>query len=115
MDVATIIKERRIELGLTQKEVAVAVGVSEATVSRWEAGEIENMRRDRIFNLARVLRVRPSVLITGDLDTANSVDEISEKDSLIDYTLAEIRRLTPENRAKLVDYLKLLLQSQQSD
>ena len=55
MDVATIIKERRIELGLTQKEVAVAVGVSEATVSRWEAGEIENMRRDRIFNLARVL------------------------------------------------------------
>ena len=57
MDVANIIRERRVELGLTQKEVASAVGVSEATVSRWEAGEIENMRRDRIFNLARVLRV----------------------------------------------------------
>ena len=57
MDIANIIKNRRIDLGLTQVEVARAVGVSEATVSRWEAGEIENMRRDRIFNLARVLQL----------------------------------------------------------
>lgn len=112
MDVANIIRERRVELGLTQKEVASAVGVSEATVSRWEAGEIENMRRDRIFNLARVLRVKPSVLITGDLSAIGNSEQMSEKDNLVDYVLTEIKQLTPENRAKLVDYLKLLLQSQ---
>ena len=112
MDVANIIRERRVELGLTQKEVASAVGVSEATVSRWEAGEIENMRRDRIFNLARVLRVKPSVLITGDLSAIGSSEQMNEKDNLVDYVLTEVKQLTPENRAKLVDYLKLLLQSQ---
>ena len=112
MDVANIIRERRVELGLTQKEVASAVGVSEATVSHWEAGEIENMRRDRIFNLARVLRVKPSVLITGDLSAIGSSEQMNEKDNLVDYVLTEVKQLTPENRAKLVDYLKLLLQSQ---
>jgi len=110
MDIASIIKGRRIELGLTQLEVAQAVGVSEATVSRWEAGEIGNMRRDRIFNLARILQIKPSVLITGNLD---SEDEVAEKDALVDYILSSIKQLSPENKKRLVDYLKLLLQSQQ--
>lgn len=113
MDIASIIKNRRIDLGLTQAEVARAVGVSEATVSRWEAGEIENMRRDRIFNLARVLQLKPSVLITGEYYDEYEDSEKAEKDALVDYILNGIKQLSPENKARLLDYLKLLLQSQQ--
>ncbi|MBR1694288.1 MAG: helix-turn-helix domain-containing protein [Selenomonas sp.] len=51
--------ERRRALGLTMEEVAAAVGVSKGTISRWESGEIDNMRRDRIAALAKVLRVSP--------------------------------------------------------
>lgn len=58
-----IIKMRRKDLGLTMKEVANAVGVSEATVSRWESGDIRNMRRDKISALSRVLDVPPAVLM----------------------------------------------------
>ena len=47
-----LLRDRRLELGLTMKQVADAVGVSEATVSRWESGEIANMRRSRIVKLA---------------------------------------------------------------
>lgn len=50
-----VIRMRRKELKMTLKEVANAVGVSEATVSRWESGDIKNMRRDKIAALARVL------------------------------------------------------------
>lgn len=64
--------ERRKSLGLTQKEVAVAVGVSEATVSRWESGEIANMRRDRIAAYATVLKTTPSFIMTGEDDSAAS-------------------------------------------
>lgn len=46
MEVKDIITNRRTELGLTMKELADMVGVSEGTISRWESGEIENMRRD---------------------------------------------------------------------
>lgn len=42
------LREKRIERALTQKQVADYVGVTEATVSRWESGEIDNMRRDKI-------------------------------------------------------------------
>ena len=48
MEIKDILRERRIELDLTMKDVANSVGVSEATVSRWESGEIANMRRDKI-------------------------------------------------------------------
>lgn len=58
-----VIKLRRKELGLTMREVANMVGVSEATVSRWESGDIRNMRRDKIAALARALDVSPAVLM----------------------------------------------------
>jgi len=36
--------------------VAKTVGVSEATVSQWESGSIENMKRDRIALYAKALQ-----------------------------------------------------------
>lgn len=58
-----LIKQRRKELGLNQKEIAAFVGVSEATVSRWESGEITDTKRERIGKLAKILQVSPSDLI----------------------------------------------------
>jgi len=63
MELKDIIKHRRIELGLSQLETAKIVGVSEATISRWESGEISNMRRDRINNLAKALQISPAELV----------------------------------------------------
>lgn len=59
MKINTLLKERRKEMGLTLKEVAKAVGVSEATVSRWESGNIANMGRDKINALSKVLNLSP--------------------------------------------------------
>lgn len=66
MGVRSVIKNRRLELQLTMKEVAEKVGVSEATVSRWESGDIENMRRDKIAALAKALQITPAVLMGWD-------------------------------------------------
>ena len=41
MNTYKIIKNRRLELGLTLKDVANALGVSEATVQRYESGDIK--------------------------------------------------------------------------
>lgn len=69
--VGKLIYDRRTELGITQKEVADFVGVSEATVSRWESGHIDNMRRDRIAALSKILRMSPLAImgIDDDLST----------------------------------------------
>ena len=59
------IREQRTKLALTQRQVADYVGVTEATVSRWESGDIGNMKRNRIARLAKVLKVSPLLFITG--------------------------------------------------
>lgn len=61
--IRTLIKEKRIEKKYTMKELAEKVGVSEATVSRWESGEIANMKRDGIMKLSEVLDIPPSVIL----------------------------------------------------
>lgn len=65
VEIKAIMKERRQALGLTLREVADACGVSEATASRWESGEIANMRRSKIAALAAVLQIPPTALL-GD-------------------------------------------------
>lgn len=62
-EIKNILKDRREELGLTTKQVADAVGVSEGTVSRWESGIIKNMRRDKIAALAKVLQIQPRIIM----------------------------------------------------
>ena len=63
MDINKKIKNRRKELKLTMLEVANKVGVSEATVSRWESGDIANMKRDKIVLLAKALEVSPNFIM----------------------------------------------------
>ena len=69
-----VIKLRRQELGLTQKEVANLVGVTEATVSRWESGDIKNMKRDKIATLSRVLDIPPAVLMDWEAYDAETIE-----------------------------------------
>ena len=59
------LKERRLQRSLTLKEVATKVGVSEATVSRWESGQIANMKRQYIAAYAAALQTTPGFIMTG--------------------------------------------------
>ena len=68
MDIGHIINQRRLFLGLTLEDVGNAVGVSKSTVKKWEDGYISNMKRDKISELAKVLKISPVVLITGELE-----------------------------------------------
>lgn len=68
METKDLIKRRRKELGLTMSEIAKACGVSEATVSRWESGDIDNMKRSRIASLAKILDVSPALIVGFEED-----------------------------------------------
>ena len=70
--------DRRIALGYTQKEIASMVGVTEATISRWESGAIANMRRDRINLLANALKTTPDFIMTGNITSALPSPDVTE-------------------------------------
>lgn len=63
MDFKDKIKINRENLGYTLEELAKLVGVSAPTIQRYESGEIKNVRRDKIANLAKALNVSPSYLM----------------------------------------------------
>lgn len=71
MNISKFIKSRRLELGLTMKNVADFVGVSEGTISRWESGEIKNMKRNKIAKLSQILKISPMELM-GEIEHTNS-------------------------------------------
>ena len=71
MELKDIIKPRRIELGLTLEEIGNYVGVSKATVLRWENGNISNLRRDKIVKLAEILKISPMSLVGLNSDKTN--------------------------------------------
>lgn len=67
MDSKDVIRTERIKHGWTMKQFADKVGVSEGTVSRWESGEIANMRRDKIVLISKLFDISPAVLMGWDI------------------------------------------------
>ena len=62
-ELSSVLKQRRKELGLTLAQIADAMGVAEATVQRWESGNIKSIRHEKIGKLAEILMVSPSALM----------------------------------------------------
>lgn len=84
-----IIKQRRIELGLTLKDIAKALNISESTVSRYESNEIQNMGIDKIEALSRILKCSPGYLMgwisEKELPTKEQTITDKEKELLDKY------------------------------
>lgn len=59
------IKRLRIARDMTQPELAAAVGVDHATISRWETGKTEPRAGAMRRALAEALGVSPTMLVTG--------------------------------------------------
>lgn len=62
-NLSSVLRRRRKELDLTLLQIAEEMGVSEATVQRWESGNIKMLRHERITKLAQILKVPPSSLM----------------------------------------------------
>lgn len=97
------IKELRIKRGLTLKQVADRLGVSEGTVQRYESGAINNLKYDTIVALANIFRCTPSYLM--GFDDGEPLDIYQEKLNQITSELNE------EGQEKVLEYAKLLVAS----
>jgi len=111
MNVKDIIREKRLALGMTMKEVADKVGVSEATISRWESGEIANMRRGAIFSLAKALNISPNEIMgweTTDTPSQSTPTQLGGVYMLEIYKRIRARReelgISQEELAKRMGY-----------
>ena len=90
-NLSNVLKRRRKELGLTLLQVAEAMGVSEATVQRWESGSIKSVRYDKIDKLAKVLKVEPAEIMGWD--TPKQKSDKLEKFSADIIDLSNMKRI----------------------
>lgn len=66
------IKEKRLNSGLTLLQVADQLGIKEATVQRYESGEIKNIKHEVISKLAEIFNCSPSYLMGWENDNTKS-------------------------------------------
>ena len=62
------LKKLRDEKGMTLAQLGERIGVSEATVQRYECGEIRNPKHERIVALANALGVKEGTLMGWETD-----------------------------------------------
>lgn len=111
MEIKDLIKTRRLAIGLTLEEVAEKVGVSRATVSRWESGNISNMRRDKIAKLADALHTTPAYIL-GWSDDPNPVIKkpaLIAESELDNNIIKMLVSLTPEELKQVDAFVQGLI------
>lgn len=106
------IKSRRKELNLTLEQVGDLVGVGKSTVRKWETGDIENMKRDKIVKLAKALRVSPSYIMGIDEEQPQLETLPVKKIPVVSQISAGLPIYSEEN---LIDYIYFATNKLNSD
>lgn len=103
------IKNRRNSLGLTLLDVADMLGVKEATVQRYESGEIKNVKHETVVKLATILKCSPQYLMGWSDEVleinSNSLSLNPDEDKLI----SNYRLLNDSGKEKLLEYSEDLI------
>lgn len=117
MEIKDLIKSRRIELGMTMKELGDAVGVSEATISRYESGQIANMKRTTIIALSKVLDIPTARFIDCD-DEETTNTKTFQNTSYVPETIAahfEGKEFTEEDLSDIARFIDFVASKRKSE
>ena len=106
MKMGEIIKQRRLELGLSQEELAVRCGFrSKSTISKMESGQ-RTTKTKNLLKVARALDLDPAVLVvpeeTDYLVTDPDVDLV-----------IETMRTRPDLAVEILKYVKYLISQEE--
>lgn len=71
LSISNRIKLKRLTLNLTLSDVAKAIGLSEATVQRYESGHIKTIKHQTIENLAELFHCSPAYLAGWEDEEGN--------------------------------------------
>ncbi|MDF2804043.1 MAG: transcriptional regulator [Anaerocolumna sp.] len=99
------IKKRRLDREMTLLEVATKLGVKEATMQRYESGEIKNVKHETIVRLAEIFDCSPAYLM-GWEEYPNSLTVAAHKEDNENWTKEELN--------KIEEYKQLLLAARNS-
>lgn len=102
MHVGELIRQKRIELDMTQEQLGNLVGVNRAAINKWETGRVTNLKRETIKKLSEIFQISPALLVEPEpsfpqeIQTAPAEPELSE----VKRQLIEVVRSLPEEKVE---------------
>ena len=103
------IKQKRLELGLTQEQLANKLGLQKSAVAKYENGRVTNIKRTIIVEMSRIFDCSPTWLMGLEPNTPIEQQKIALKSY---EDLAHFRRyhsLNSVQRKKVDDLIDELL------
>jgi transcriptional regulator with XRE-family HTH domain len=112
MNIGTKVRVKREEKGYTQSELAKRTGLTQATISRLESGEVRQLKSEAVKSLARALGVSVDFLV-GDRRNMGFAETITS-DENAQVIFRGFEKLSEEKRQQLKDYVEFLLKRHKS-
>jgi repressor LexA len=97
-------KRIREEKNLTLEEIGQKVGLTKATLSRYESGEIGNIPLGRVQDIANMLNVSPEWLIGWSDERYNDEEDMDLRYIKVMQS-AKKSGIKPERLAALIEFL----------
>lgn len=101
MELNEKIRKRRQELSLTLVDVANYLGVAEATVQRYESGNIKNLKSSTVTKLSEILKTTPAQLMGWDIESNPAAKEQSDIPDEFVVMARKSGKVNQEDREKL--------------
>lgn len=83
-EISLVIRQRRLELGLSLEYVGEKIGVNRSTVLRWEQGKINGLDRAHIYLLSKILYLPLDVMFGVKGQTIENAELVKAKLKLIE-------------------------------
>ena len=118
------LKLRRKEIGFSAEKVADQLGVSPATIYRYEKGDIEKVPVDSLAELAKILQTTPAYLMgwESQADQAEINDLLAQiqaseekEQSRIAEMIQDFKKLNDDGKAKAIERVHELTEIPRSD
>lgn len=116
LTIGQLIKQSRLNRGLTQEELGELVGVKKSAVAKWENGRVSEIGRSNLQGLAKALGLDPADLIGEDdvevrkrikkdpkAAAAKAAELLSDQDFIDLYTL--YKSLPQEKKNQIRDFI----------
>lgn len=109
MGIGEKIKKRRMELGLSQRELAKKMGYSDnSTLARIEQGKVD-VYQNKIVEFSEVLGVSIAYLMDWEEETPEKIQLNEGEEMLLDL----FRRVPVESQRMVLDMIKIVLKQSQ--
>ena len=100
------VKERRIKMRMNQKELAEASGITQATISRIENEQVNQLKSEALKRLAIALGISVDYLI-GRTDRIRPNDVV-ESDPTAKYIFRGYEKLSTDGKKQVEDFVRFL-------